>query len=262
MNFYTIYFDLNWAEFQILELFDIINLIFGIILIIFGFYLFMQNKINKSLLYFGGILFFLFNIINPSHFLMFLSLISLMIGIPPVWMSVIPENLLIIYLSSWSILSISNITLQFIGFYVAVRIIRNSNPQKALIQFLYFYCWVIGLSGIILCIQSTIVLSLTASWASITIAPYILHFSTWILMSIIGISGIIFIKQWIKNQVQSKDLKFGQITLISFGIMHILISFSDFAMKSIPILAFNVIFAGLLIIFAFKIPVYFEEIEK
>ena len=261
-NLYTIYFDLNWAKFQILELFDVINIIFGGFLILFGFFLFIYKKFSRSLLIFGGILFFLFNLLDPSHFLMFWELISIIIGAPPVWMQVIPKNLLVVYISSWSLLSISNLILQCIGFYVAIRIIFNSNPQKQITRFLFFYCWVISLSGIILCLQSALILGITASWSSITIVPFILHFSIWIFMGLVGISGIYMIRNLLKHQVNTHNIIYGQISLISFSVVRVLIEFNDFSMKTIPILLFNLGFALFLTIFAFKLPLYLKEAKK
>ncbi|MFX1295057.1 MAG: hypothetical protein ACFFD2_09435 [Promethearchaeota archaeon] len=201
-NLYIIYYELNWAEFQFLECFDIINIIFGILIILLAGCLFFYKEFNRSLVILGSIAFFLYNIINPSHFLIFGSLLSIIIGNPPAWMSVIPDNLLGIYLFSWGIISISNILLQLIGLYIALRIVMKLNPKRALIQFLFFYCWVLGVSGIILCLQSIVVLSLTASWSSITIFTYILLLGTWILMSIVGIFGVLFTQNWLKNQIE------------------------------------------------------------
>lgn len=256
-NLYTISFEINWAEFQILEIFDILSICFGALLIILGFSLFIYQKFNKFLLIFGGILFFIFNLLDPSHLLMVANLFSSILGAPPSWMQVIPQNLFVIYIASWSLLSISNVILQFVGFYVAIRIIINSNPQKSIIQYLYFYCWVIGLSGIILCLQSVLVLSLTMSWSSITVAPYLINVMIWSFMMIAGIAGLVFVRDWMKNQLS--HLKAGQLSLVSYGVMYVLISFSDFAMKSVPSLVLSVFFAVLLIIYAFKIPSFLRH---
>jgi len=266
-NLYTIYFEINWAEFQILELFDIINFTFAILIILLGFSLLFYKEFTRSLQIFAGILFLIYNLLDPSHFLMFWSLLMIIMGIPPVWMSVIPNNLVGIYLSSWSILSISHLFLQIFGIYIAIRIILNSKPQKAIIEYLFYFCWVIGLSGIILFLQSTIILSITDSWVSISIVFYIFNFGTWISMCFIGISGLIFIINWRKSQIKLQYIKFGQISLIEFGIMQILTSFSDFTMKTYFSLIFNSIIAGMLIIFALKLTKYFQyeknlEIEE
>ena len=257
-NLYIIYFDLDWAEFQFLEIFDVLNLIFGICLCALGALLIGIKTFNKPLLILGGSLLLFYSIINPSHFLIFGSLILIITGTPPIWLSVIPENLLGIYLSSWSILSLSNILLQLVGIYIAIRIILNSNPQRAIIQYIFFFCWVTGISGIILCLQSILILSLTASWSSLMILTYILRVGTWISMIILGITGLVFVRNWLKDQIQSHHLKFGQISLIAFAIMHLFISFSDFAMKTYIALMLNCVIAGIIILFAWKLPIYWN----
>ncbi|HUX99079.1 MAG TPA: hypothetical protein VMV49_05960 [Candidatus Deferrimicrobium sp.] len=261
-NLYTIYFEITWAEFPFLELFDILTLIFSILLVILGFSLFYYQKFTKMLLIIGGITLFLFNLLNPIHFLMLGNLFSAFIGNPPVWMQVIPGDLLIIYLCSWSILSISNVILQIFGFYTAIRICLNSKPPTRIIYYLFFYCWMLGLSGIILLFQSITSLSLTNGWTSLAFSPYILYLTTWICMILTGITGIWFLWNWGRNKDPRVFLKFGQIAIISFCIMSLSISFSDIAMKTLMSLSFNVIIALILVIFAFKLPIYFQSQKK
>jgi hypothetical protein len=221
--------------------------------------LFYYQKFTRALLYFGGMVFFLYNLIDPSHFLMLGSLVSTSLGNPPVWITAIPGNLLGIYLSFWSVLSISHILLQFIGFYMAIRITFNSQPQQALIQFLFFYCWVIALSGLVLCLQSILITSLTASWTSLSIPSYILHFTSWISMCLVGITGLFFIIQCRKNQPPNRYVKFGQLALISFATLQMLISFSDIAMKSLMDLFLTTLLAIILLFFAFRLPIYLKK---
>lgn len=261
-NLYTIYFEINWAEFHFLELFDILNFIFGILLVLLGFVLLTTTKFNRGLLIFAGILFLLFNILDPTHFLMFGSLISLIIGTPPVWMQVINPNLFVTYISTWSLLSISNLILQLVGLYIAIRIILNSNPKKGLITYLFYYCWVLALSGVIFPLQSIIAQTIMGSWGSIAIAPYVLNLITWLFMFLAGISGLIFITYWRKNHPTGRMLKFGQITLICYSVMFSLVSFSDIEMKTILSLVLTVIFSLVLAFFALKLRVYLKEEKK
>ncbi len=259
MNLYTIYFEITWAEFQILEIFDIINLVFGIFLLLLGFLLLYFQKFNRRLMLYGGILLLIFNLLDPSHFLMFWCLLSLIIGAPPVWMQVINENLFITYVSIWSLLSISNLILQAAGIYIAIRIILNSNPKKGLTTYVFFYCWVLALSGILLSLQSLIIQTITGSWTTIAVAPYIFNFITWVFMVIAGVSGLFFIASWRKNRSQGQMIKFGQISLISFSVMYSLVSFSDIAMKEMTSLLFSTILSIVIIIFAMKIPYYLKD---
>ena len=261
-NLYIMYFEIHWAEFQFLELFDILNMLFGALLLLFGFCLMYYKNIKRFLLIFGGGLLLFFNLLNPSHFLIFGTLVSTLIGNPPIWMQVIPANLLVIYLAAWTLLSISNILLQCFGIYIAFRIILNANPRKALIQFLFLYLWVLGFSGIILLLQSLLILSISGSWSSLAIMPYFLSLATWIGMIVCGIAGMLFLRFWQRANFQRSHIKFGQIALIAYIIMFISISFSDFAMKESLSLILNCLFAGILIIFALKLPSFLKTEKK
>jgi len=261
-NFYIMYFEINWAEFQFLEIFDILNMLFGALVFLFGFCLIYYKSIKRFLLIFGGGLLLLYNLLNPSHFLIFSTLISVLVGTPPIWMQVIPENLLGIYLSAWTLLSISNIALQCFGIYIATRIILNANVRKSLIQFLFLYLWVLGISGIILLLQSFLIFSLSASWSSLAVMPYILRLVTWIGMIVCGIAGMLFIRFWQQEPIKSSYVKFGQIALLAYSIMYISISFSDFAMKETLSLVLNSLFAGILILFTLKIPAFLKGGKK
>ena len=256
------YFEIDWAEFQFLEYFDILNMVFAGLLILFGFCLIYYRKIKRVLLVFGGGLLLLYSLLNPSHFLIFGSIISVLLGAPPVWMQVIPENLLMIYVSAWTLVSVSNIILQCFGIFIAFRIILDANPRKSLIQFLFFYCWVLSISGIILLLQSSLILSLTGTWSSLAVTPHILASVTWIAMIVSGISGLLFIRFWRQEPSPISHVRFSQIALITYSLMYILVSFSDFAMKEIFGLALNCLFAGVLVLFALKIPRFLQRGKK
>ena len=261
-NLYVMYFEIDWAEFQFLEYFDILNMVFAGLLILFGFCLIYYRKIKRVLLVFGGGLLLLYSLLNPSHFLIFGSIISLLLGTPPVWMQVIPENLLMIYVSAWTLVSVSNIILQCFGIFIAFRIILDANPRKSLIQFLFFYCWVLSISGIILLLQSSLILSLTGTWSSLAVTPHIFASVTWIAMIVSGISGMLFIRFWRQEPSPISHVRFSQIALITYSLMYILVSFSDFAMKEIFGLALNCLFAGVLVLFALKIPRFLQRGKK
>jgi len=250
------YSEIHWAEFQFLDIFDILNMLFGALLILFGFCLIYYKKLKRFLLVFGGALLLLFNLLNPSNFFIFSTLFSALIGTSSLWMQVIPENLLGIYLSSWTVLSVSNMILQCFGIFIAIRVIFNKNIRKALIQFIIFYCWVLGISGIVLLFQSLLIFSISGIWSSLAVLPYLLSLTTWIGMIICGIFGLLFIQFWKQASFQRSDIKFGQIALIAYIIMYISISFSDFAMKEPVSLILNSLFAGILIIFAAKAPTF------
>jgi len=138
----------------------------------------------------------------------------------------------------------------------------NSNPKKGFITCLFYYCWVLALSGVILPLQSIIVQTITGSWGSIALAPYILNLITWLFMVIAGISGLFFVGFWKKNQPKGRMLKFGQIALISFSLMFCLVSFSDIEMKTMLSLVLTVIFSFVLAFFALKLRVYLKEENK
>lgn len=261
-NIFVMYSEIHWAEFQFLEIFDILNMVFGALLILFGFCLLTLRENKRFLLIFGGALLLLFNLLNPSHFFIFGTLISVLLGNPPIWMQVIPENLLGIYLSVWTLLSISNIILQCFGIFIAIRIILNKNIRRSLIQFLLLYCWVLSISGIVLLLQSFLIFSISGTWSSLTIMPYFLSLTTWIGMFICGIMGILFIRFWHQESFRSFHVKFGQIALIAYAIMNTSMSFSDFAMKEPVSLILNSLFAGILILFAIKIPVFLKTNTK
>ncbi|MHA1652163.1 MAG: hypothetical protein ACTSYB_18430 [Candidatus Helarchaeota archaeon] len=260
-NLYIMYIEINWAEFQFLEVFDILNMLFGVLLIFFGFLIILSKKFSSYLLIYGGFLFFLFNLLDPSHFFTFSILILILMGTPPVWIQVIPDNLLGLYLAPWSILSISHILLTLIGMYIAIRILTNNTPQRALFQYIFFYCIVSGITGFTLLLQSLILTTITTTWSSVNIGSYTIRLGTWIFMSCFGITGTIFVKRWLKNQLKETDLRIGKIALISFVIMNLLISFSDFAMKTYFSLLLNSIIGFILILFALKLPRYLK-VEK
>lgn len=258
-NLYILYFEIKWAEFQFLDYVDILNMVFGGLLLILGVCLLYYGRMKRFLLVFGGGLLILYNLLNPSHLLIFITVISFLLGTPPVWMQVIPENLLAIYLSSWTLVSLSNIILQCFGIFFAFRIIRNADPRKSFIQFLFFYCWVLSISGIIYLIQSFLILSLTGTWASFAVTSFIFTLVTWIAMSVSGISGILFIRFWIKEPAPVSHVKFGQVALIAFSVMYLAVSFSDFAMKEIFNLVLSCLFVGVLVLFALKIPHFLQK---
>ncbi|MHA1277927.1 MAG: hypothetical protein ACTSQI_10805 [Candidatus Helarchaeota archaeon] len=176
----------------------------------------------------------------------------------PTWLSVIPPNLIGIYVFSWSILSFSNVFLQIFGFYIAARIITNSQPKRGLIQYIFFYCWVSFISGIVLIFQSIFLLSLSASWTSLSVANTFVRFGTWATIGITGITGMLFIWYWLKNQLSLSHIKFCQISLISYACSLLFISFSDFAMKTYFSLLINSIIAGVLVGFAFKLKLFMQ----
>jgi hypothetical protein len=258
-NLYIMYFEINWAEFQFLDYFDILNMVFGGLLIIFGFCLFYYNKVNRVIRVFGCGLLILYSLLNPSYLLIFINVISFLLGTPPLWMQVIPENLLTIYLSSWTLVSLSNIILQGFGIYIAFRIMLNTNPRKSLIQFLLLYCWVLGISGIICLTQSVLIPSLTGTWASLAVTPFIFALVTWIAMSISGISGILFIRFWSQELAPRSHVRLGQVALIAFSVMFLAVSFSDIAMKEVVSLALNCFFVGILALFTLKIPRFLQK---
>jgi len=258
-NLYIMYFEIDWAEFQFLDYFDILSMVFGGLLIVFAFCLLSYKKFKRIFLVFGGGMLLLYSLLNPSHFLIFTSIISVLLGTPPIWMHVIPENLLVVYLSSWTLVSISNIVLQCFGIFIAFRIMLNANPRKSLIQFLFFYCWVLSLSGIVLLVESFLILSLTGIWSSLAVTPYIFTLATTIAMIVSGISGILFIRFWPQGSTPVSHVRLGQIALITFSIMNLVVSFSDFAMKEIISLVLSCLFAGVLIFFALKIPQFLQR---
>jgi hypothetical protein len=255
-NLYIIYFDLDLGAVPVLEIFDILNFIFGILVLIFGFLMFYYRTITRSLLIFGGIVFILFNLLNPSHFIIFGGLISMTFGNVPAWLSVIPPNLLGIYLASWTVLSLSQVLLQLVGFYVAIRFLTNSKPKKALLLYLLFYCWVSIITGIILVVQATLVQSISASWGALSLFNHVFRYATWITMLITGLTGIIFIWFWLKGQIRQHLVKLGQISLLSYAVNLAFVSFSDFAMKTYFALLINSILVAILIFVALKIPTF------
>lgn len=261
-NIYQIYFALDIAEFQFLEFFDILNLIFGSTLIILGFALIYFKYFNRNLLIFSGIVFFLYQFIDPSHILILGSLISVLSGNPPVWMSLIPENTLGVYLSSWSILSVSNLLLEITGIILALLIIINSKPLRAIVHYFFFYCWVSLISGIVLWVQSFVILSLTASWASMNVISYLFRLATWIFMCLFGISGMLYFRYLSKNTINKKAVRSIQVSLFSYSLMLLFISFSDIAMKTVLALVINSIIAGIMIYLSLKIPKYLESQKK
>ncbi|MDD1778434.1 MAG: hypothetical protein LUQ65_09735 [Candidatus Helarchaeota archaeon] len=259
LNLFVMYLEIDWAEFQFLEYFDIFNMVFGGLLIVFAFCLISYKNLKRVVSIFGGGLLLLYSLLNPSHLLIFISIISVLLGAPPIWMQVIPENLLVVYLSSWTLVSISNIVLQGFGIFIAFRIMLKADPRKSLIQFLFFYCWVLSISGITLLLQSLLILSLTGTWSSLAVAPYIFALATWITMIISGISGILFIRFWPHEPAPLSHVRLGQIALLAFSIMYLVVSFSDFAMKEIFSLVLGCLFAGVLVLFALKIPQFLQE---
>lgn len=261
-NLFIIYFEIDWSEFQFLESFDILNMVFGGLLIVFAFCLLSYKKLKRVLPIFGGGLLIFFCLLNPSHLLIFISIISVLLGTPPIWMQVIPENLLMVYLSSWTLVSISNIVLQCFGIFIAIRIMLKANPHKSLIQFLFFYCWVLTISGITLFLQSSFILSLTGTWSSLAVTPYIFALVTWITMIISGISGILFIRFWSQEPAPLSHVRLGQIALFAFSIMYLVVSFSDFAMKEIFGLVLSCLLGGVLILFTLKIPQFLQKKKR
>ncbi len=253
-NLYIIYFDLDLGVVPILELFDILNFIFGILVLIFGFLMFYYRTITRFLLTFGGIVFILFNLLNPAHLIIFGGLISMSFGNIPAWLSVIPPNLLSIYLSSWSVLSLSQVLLQLVGFYVAIRFLTSSKPKKALLLYLLFYCWVSTITGIILIVQATLVQSVSASWGALSLFNHVFRYATWITMLITGLTGVIFTWFWLKGKISQYLIKFGQISLLSYAVNLAFVSFSDFAMKTYFALLVNSILVAILIYLSLKIP--------
>ena len=261
VNLYTMYFSISWAEFQILEIFNILNMILGILLAILGMLLLNYKEFTRKVLLVSGIVFLLYILSDPSHFLMVGNLLATFLGTPPLWMQAIPGDILTVYLSAWSLISISNVLLQVIGFYIAIRISMNVKPKKSLTQYLFFYCWVMAVSGLVLCLQAVIVPSLAASWSSIAVGPFILHFVTWISMIALGISGLLYLTNDKSHDQENQTLKFGQISLVSFSLMHLLISYSDFPMKTPIALAINTVISAVILIFAFKLPKLLKEVE-
>jgi hypothetical protein len=254
INLYAIYFDLNITGLPALEFFDILNLVFGISLCVFALLLFHYKAFNNLLRTFGGSLFILFNLLNPAHFVIFWGLLSFLLGQAPVWMTLIPEPIFTTYFTTWSLLSISNVLLQAFGIYIAIRILLNKSPQKSLFQYLVFYCWVAVLTSVVLNLQSILTLNYTAGWSALALAPYIIQVITWVAMGVLGIFGLLFLSRWNRNLLDEKTATYGRIALLGYCSMYLLISFSDFAMKSISTLFFVVIFSIILILFIYKLP--------
>jgi len=261
INIYAIYVDLNWAEFQILELFDILNFLFGFLLILLGLLFIYYEKSNKTITWFGGIVFLLFNFLNPSHFLIFWGVVSILFGNPPVWINVIPPPLFTSYLTMWSILSTSYLLLQSIGIILAIQIILNKNPLKGIFQYLLYYCWVIGLTGVLQIFHSIFILGMSGSWTAISITSYIFQIISWVSLIVLGYAGLHFISRWNQHNFDKKTTIYGQIALIAYNINYLIVSFSDITMKIIPILVLICIFSFIIGLFTFKLPA-FLQIEK